>query len=284
MASPSIKPVIIQVEGLVGAGKTTFIRRLTSGRSDIKVLCEPLTTWTDLGSFRSDKPSFFVTRESFSEYGDKSGNLLERAIQDQNNLFCDGDSMATFQFHVVQTKARQHKALEPGVRFIVEERSVGSSVGVFAKMFMGQQRLRPLNFEALRQMAEFLWVDTMVPDVVVVLDVDVAEAEARQQARFLASKVPVQTEEYNDRLGRFYEAYYRTLPRTCTVLRSPANMTHEQSDKFMDAFSATVNACFKRKNRKVYLEKMDFTEETTEATETMPPRPPRQPETTVNKN
>ena len=162
------KPLILSIEGNIGAGKTTLIRKLQEKykhRKDILFLEEPLAIW-----------------ETFQDPEDGS-NILEK--------FYENPSKYAFPFQILAFQSRYeiiHRAVQQAkldgckVKTVVLERSLDADYHIFAKRLVEDGVMEKIAFDIYfytirERLAEY------GSDGIIWLDVDPEECYRRVQGR-----------------------------------------------------------------------------------------------------
>jgi len=112
--------VLISIEGNIGSGKSTLIKKIKEKYPNVVVIDEPVDEWTSITD-------------------DTGVNILERYYADQNRW------AFTFQMMAFITRARRLRGLlnEP---IYVTERSVFTDREVFAKMLRDSGKIHELEY------------------------------------------------------------------------------------------------------------------------------------------
>jgi deoxyadenosine/deoxycytidine kinase len=152
-------PKVISIEGNIGAGKTTILRRIEElNLPGVFVLKEPVDEW--------------------AEVKDSSGkNILEHYYSDPKKY--------AFAFQAVAFNTRMtnlKKAFASGNCIIVCERSLQSDANIFAKMLFEDGTMDEISYRAYQS----LYRDGVQPyslDMVIYLDVPPETCKERIQTR-----------------------------------------------------------------------------------------------------
>jgi len=116
---------ILCIEGNIGSGKSTFMAKMKEAlrdRSDVCFLDEPVESW--------------------SQFKDEKGSILEHYYQDQKQW--------GFTFQMLAYISRLsilRKALDHGYKYIVTERSLFTDKHVFCKMLYDKEVIHPIQYQ-----------------------------------------------------------------------------------------------------------------------------------------
>lgn len=130
-------PKIICIEGNIGTGKTTFVKKMKEHfkeRDDIMFLEEPVDLWL--------------------ECRDKEGNILEHYYKDQTAF--------GFKFQMLAYISRLSilkRAIESGkYKYIISERSLHTDKNVFCRMLHDSGKIDDIGFQIYN-----MWFDEFYP-------------------------------------------------------------------------------------------------------------------------
>ena len=133
---------LFSIEGNIGAGKSTLIRKLekeliTVNQFQVKFLSEPVDLWSSIRNSVFDK------------------NILELFYEDQTKY------SFPFQVLVLTTLAKQIKEIKSENKdcILITERSLFASMEVFTKMLLENKKLQKYEFDILYMLFEQLTDD-----------------------------------------------------------------------------------------------------------------------------
>lgn len=137
MASFNSTPTIICIEGNIGTGKTTFVKRMKEtykNREDILFLEEPVDLWMSCK--------------------DSEGNILDHYYKDQVAF--------GFKFQMMAYISRLSilkRAIETGkYKYIVSERSLHTDKNIFCKMLYDTGKIDEIGYQIYN-----MWFDEFYP-------------------------------------------------------------------------------------------------------------------------
>jgi len=116
---------ILCIEGNIGSGKSTFMAKMKEAlhqRKDVCFLDEPVESW--------------------SQFKDEKGSILEHYYQDQKEW--------GFTFQMLAYISRLsilRKALDQGYKYIVTERSLFTDKYVFCRMLFDKGVIHPIQYQ-----------------------------------------------------------------------------------------------------------------------------------------
>lgn len=126
---------IINIEGNIGCGKSTFIARLKEelkDRTDICILAEPVDEWLKIG--------------------DSQGNILQHYYKDQKSYAFAFQMMA-----YISRLAILKEAIEQGYKYIITERCLHTDKHIFCQMLYDDGFINPIEFQIYNK-----WFDTFI--------------------------------------------------------------------------------------------------------------------------
>jgi len=128
--NPIASPKIICIEGNIGSGKSTFMKKLKERFGDNPEICfldEPVDTW--------------------SNFKDEEGTILEHYYKDQSTW--------GFTFQMLAYISRLtllRRALEnPDYKYIVTERSLFTDKHIFCKMLYENGVIHPIQYQIYKE-------------------------------------------------------------------------------------------------------------------------------------
>jgi deoxycitidine kinase/deoxyguanosine kinase len=126
---------IINIEGNIGCGKSTFIARLKEemkDRTDICILAEPVDEWLKIK--------------------DSQGNILQHYYKDQKAYAFAFQMMA-----YISRLAILKEAIEQGYKYIITERCLDTDKHIFCQMLYDDGFINPIEFQIYNK-----WFDTFI--------------------------------------------------------------------------------------------------------------------------
>ena len=126
---------IINIEGNIGCGKSTFIARLKEelkDRTDICILAEPVEEWLKIK--------------------DSQANILQHYYKDQKAYAFAFQMMA-----YISRLAILKEAIEHGYKYIITERCLDTDKHIFCQMLYDDGFINPIEFQIYNK-----WFDTFI--------------------------------------------------------------------------------------------------------------------------
>ena len=127
--------MIINIEGNIGCGKSTFIARLKEELKDNNLICildEPLEEWLKIR--------------------DSEGNILQHYYKDQKAYAFAFQMMA-----YISRLAILKKAIEKGYKYIITERCLDTDKHIFCQMLYDDGFINPIEFQIYNK-----WFDEFI--------------------------------------------------------------------------------------------------------------------------
>jgi deoxyadenosine/deoxycytidine kinase len=127
--------IIINIEGNIGCGKSTFIARLKEElkhRSDVCILPEPVEEWLKIR--------------------DQQSNILEHYYKDQKAYAFAFQMMA-----YISRLAILKRAIESGYKYIITERCLDTDKHIFCQMLYDDGLINPIEFQIYNK-----WFDEFI--------------------------------------------------------------------------------------------------------------------------
>lgn len=141
--STTLKPILISIEGDIGAGKSTLIKQLREAHPDWHFIDEPVSTWLELKNERGE-------------------NLLELFYKDQNEYAYMFQNCAVLsRARNIQQAVREWKGAcveNPALaahNVFVTERCLETDYHVFAQMMYDSGRMGVLEWTLYKMWYEF---------------------------------------------------------------------------------------------------------------------------------
>lgn len=124
---------LIYVEGIIGSGKSTVLQNCATTYPGILVMPECVSDWQNMHT-----------------QGGKNINLLELYYKDTKRWGF------VFQIQVLKTLAERHHDIMASEAVVMAERSLQSSVKLFAQLAWESQFLSPLEYTVINNWYEYL--------------------------------------------------------------------------------------------------------------------------------
>ena len=127
--------IIINIEGNIGCGKSTFIARLKEelkDRDDVCILPEPVDEWLQIK--------------------DKSGNILQHYYKDQKKYAFAFQMMA-----YISRLAILKQAIDSGYKYIITERCLDTDKHIFCQMLYDDGFINEIEFQIYNK-----WFDAFI--------------------------------------------------------------------------------------------------------------------------
>ena len=201
------RPYIVSIEGNIGSGKTTLIRRLEERGIDEKkcvFLREPLDIWNSVR--------------------DSEENILQKYYREPEKYALPFQIMAYITFHQRLVDAIKD-ADENTV--IICERSMESSCAIFAKMLRESGIIDEVNFQILLMFYEKM---ELIPvDAIIYLNTDVKTNIERIKKRARPGEENI-TLEYLENCRKNHEDWIKTLTsdQSSQLAKLPENLVVEK--------------------------------------------------------
>ena len=201
------------IEGSIGAGKSTLIRKLEKELTNVnqfpvKYLSEPVNLWSSIRNTVFDK------------------NILEKFYEDQTKY------SFSFQVLILTTLAQQIKEIQSENKdcILITERSLFASMEVFTKMLLEDKKLQKFEFDILHMLFEQLTNDIELCGIIY-LDTPVDECHTRILKRNRSGEMIDM--DYLTRLELYYK---RFISNHRTLILNGDN--HDKIEKFVLEWSS----------------------------------------------
>lgn len=188
-----MEPIIISIDGNIGAGKTTFLQKIKETYPDFHYIDEPVEVWTQ-----------FVNEEGQS--------LLEVFYKDKTRWSYTFQNCAFMTRAMAITKAIQnwHKeckidASKMKNNVFITERSVDTDFNVFAKMLHEDKSINKMEWDIYRQWYRYLSPDCKLAGIVyITCGVDKCKTRICTRNRTGEDNIPV---PYLEQLHNYHETW-----------------------------------------------------------------------------
>ena len=199
-----MRPPIIGVSGLIGAGKTTLARKLSVGL-DLPLFQEPVEDNEYLEDFYSDPKRYGFSMQIY---------LLTRRFQAHQELVWKG-------------------------RGGIQDRTIYED-SIFAKTLKDQGMLEFRDYETYLSLSDYMFNFLKEPDLIIFLDVspEISLQRIEERGRVTEKAIPV---EYLATLHKHYADFYQDISRRVKTLYldwSSFETTSTIVDKINDALNS----------------------------------------------
>tara|TARA_B110000879_G_scaffold98406_1_gene133851 strand:- start:425 stop:1156 length:732 start_codon:yes stop_codon:yes gene_type:complete len=207
------KPILISIEGNIGAGKSTIIDNLKQhmkGNTDVIFLKEPVDIWESIQE---------------KETGD---NILQKFYNNPTQYAFSFQVMAYItRLSTIRTAIREN----PDCKVIICERSLDADKNIFAKMLYEDKKIEDINYQIYLNFYNEYKNDYKLDGIVYVnADADVCYQRTIKRSRNGESSI---TNEYLQKCKEYYDDWLFTNNTEIDVLNINANddVTYNIFDK-----------------------------------------------------
>lgn len=208
-----VKPILISVEGNIGAGKSTIIDNLKDhmkGNTDIMFLKEPVDIWETIKDTKTDE------------------NILQKFYNDSNKYAFSFQVMAyVTRLSTIRTAIREN----PDCKIIICERSLDADKNIFAKMLYEDNKIEDINYQIYLHFYNEYVKDYKLAGIVYInADADVCYQRTVKRSRNGESGI---TKEYLQKCKDYYDDWLFTNNKDTDILNIDANedVTYNMFDK-----------------------------------------------------
>jgi deoxyadenosine/deoxycytidine kinase len=208
-----VKPILISVEGNIGAGKSTIIDHLKDhmkGNTDIMFLKEPVDIWETIKDTKTDE------------------NILQKFYNDSNKYAFSFQVMAyVTRLSTIRTAIREN----PDCKVIICERSLDADKNIFAKMLYEDNKIEDINYQIYLHFYNEYVKDYKLDGIVYInADADVCYQRTVKRSRNGESSI---TQEYLQKCKDYYDEWLFTNNKDTDILNIDANedVTYNMFDK-----------------------------------------------------
>jgi deoxyadenosine/deoxycytidine kinase len=208
-----VKPILISVEGNIGAGKSTIIDHLKDhmkGNTDIMFLKEPVDIWETIKDTKTDE------------------NILQKFYNDSNKYAFSFQVMAyVTRLSTIRTAIREN----PDCKVIICERSLDADKNIFAKMLYEDNKIEEINYQIYLHFYNEYVRDYKLDGIVYInADADVCYQRTVKRSRNGESSI---TQEYLQKCKDYYDEWLFTNNKDTDILNIDANedVTYNMFDK-----------------------------------------------------
>lgn len=208
-----VKPILISVEGNIGAGKSTIIDNLKEhmkGNTDIMFLKEPVDIWETIKDTKTDE------------------NILQKFYNDSTKYAFSFQVMAyVTRLSTIRKAIREN----PDCKVIICERSLDADKNIFAKMLYEDNKIEDINYQIYLHFYNEYVKDYKLDGIVYInADADVCYQRTVKRSRNGESSI---TEEYLQKCKDYYDDWLFTNNKDTDILNIDANedVTYNMFDK-----------------------------------------------------
>jgi deoxyadenosine/deoxycytidine kinase len=203
MSAQVSRPLIIAVEGNIGAGKSTIIDTLgkqLEGNKEVILLKEPVEIWESIKETTTGE------------------NILEKFYKDSAKYAFSFQVMAyVTRLSMIRDTIRNH----PECKVIICERSLDADRNIFAKMLYDDGLIEDIHYQIyLRFYNEY--VKEYQVDGIVYIDADAEVCHNRIKTRSRDGESGISV-EYLQKCKRYYDEWLQTLKMKIDILHIDAN-------------------------------------------------------------
>lgn len=208
-----VKPILISVEGNIGAGKSTIIDNLKDhmkGNTDVMFLKEPVDIWETIKDTKTDE------------------NILQKFYNDSTKYAFSFQVMAyVTRLSTIRRAIREN----PECKVIICERSLDADKNIFAKMLYEDNKIEDINYQIYLHFYNEYVRDYKLDGIVYInADADVCYQRTVKRSRNGESSI---TEEYLQKCKDYYDDWLFTNNKDTDILNIDANedVTYNIFDK-----------------------------------------------------
>ena len=208
-----VKPILISIEGNIGAGKSTIIDNLKDhmkGNTDIMFLKEPVDIWETIKDTNTDE------------------NILQKFYNDSTKYAFSFQVMAYItRLSTIRTAIREN----PDCKVIICERSLDADKNIFAKMLYEDNKIEDINYQIYLHFYNEYKNDYKLDGIVYInADADVCYDRTVKRSRNGESSI---TTEYLQKCKDYYDDWLFTNNKDTDILNIDANedVTYNMFDK-----------------------------------------------------
>ena len=208
-----VKPILISIEGNIGAGKSTIIDNLKDhmkGNTDIMFLKEPVDIWETIKDTNTDE------------------NILQKFYNDSKKYAFSFQVMAYItRLSTIRTAIREN----PDCKVIICERSLDADKNIFAKMLYEDNKIEDINYQIYLHFYNEYKNDYKLDGIVYInADADVCYDRTVKRSRNGESSI---TKEYLQKCKDYYDDWLFTNNKDTDILNIDANedVTYNMFDK-----------------------------------------------------
>jgi len=206
------KPVLVTIEGNIGAGKSSIVGKMQekySGRKDIVFVQEPVDIWESV----------------CDENGTKMLNLFYQNIKEHAFAF---QQMAYITRYSILRKTIQEN---PDAKMIICERSLDADRNIFAKMLFDDKNISKVCYQIYNLMYDE-FVDSFPIDKCVYIDADPEVCHERIEIRARSGESGIEL-EYLSKCKKYHDEWLLTgenKPTHLLHLKTNENATYDEND------------------------------------------------------
>ena len=204
-------PYIFSIEGNIGSGKSTLVRRLQKMNSNMVFMLEPVDEWGEIKDRRGE-------------------NILTKFYRDQKKYSFSFQMMA-----YISRLSKLKRIIKQNPRsIIVTERSVLTDKNVFAKMLYDDDKIEEVNY-----IIYLKWFDEFIQDIIhagfiyIQVDPEICHKRVEKRNR-IGETISV---EYLKRCHQYHEEW---LKKEENVLLLNGNVDFETDDKQMKEINEQI--------------------------------------------
>lgn len=212
----STRPLLISIEGNIGAGKSTIIDNLGKklvGNKEIILLKEPVDVWESIQETTTGE------------------NILQKFYKDSRKYAFSFQVMAyVTRLSLIRDTIRNN----PTCKIIICERSLDADKNIFAKMLYDDNQIEDIHYQIyLRFYNEYAKEYQLDGIVYIDADAEVCHNRIAKRSRDGEAGIPL---EYLQKCKQYCDDWIETLHPTTDVLHINTNEdvsydTHDQTDK-----------------------------------------------------
>jgi deoxyadenosine/deoxycytidine kinase len=220
-----VKPIILSIDGNIGAGKSTFLNQLKKSYPNWYFVDEPVDTWTKFVNENNESllEVFYKDRKRWSYTFQNCAFLtrvrsITKAISDWRTL--------------CKTNPEELKN-----NIFVTERSVETDYNVFAKMLHEDDSLNLMEWNMYKQWYHYLCVDTKVNGIIyITCNPNKCQERIMIRSRSGEESIPI---EYLSQLHKYHDDWIDNT--TTPVLKIDTENTDFTKDDIINEFKDMLN-------------------------------------------
>ena len=190
--------IVVQVEGNIGSGKSTFLKYLKdqihSRNEDIniKIIDEPLSDWMNINNNNSNN----------------NNNIFNLYYKNPKKY---AESFQTFAFLTMLNNSLKQNYKD--IDILIMERSVYSSVHCFVKLLLDEKYITPIFYEIMKKSLKLYKDKIIYPTTIVYLktndnDIDILTERIKNRGREAEKKIEKKyLRNLNNKYDKFIERF-----------------------------------------------------------------------------
>jgi deoxyguanosine kinase len=202
-------PLIISVEGNIGSGKSTFVRRMQDEFKDIIFLQEPVDEWANVTDLKGE-------------------TILSKFYKDQEAYSFSFQMMA----YISRLSLLKKTVEENPDSVIVTERCLLTDRFVFAKMLYDEGKIEDINYTIYLKWFDTFYNDYPISKYIYLQTTEYTAFERVKKRSREGETIPI---EYLRKCHHYHESWISTMRNTNNVMIINANENEEHMPEWIDA-------------------------------------------------